>query len=137
MGRYVLDAFAVLALFNDEPGAPRVESILREAQAGRDDVFLTVVNLGESLYRLHQDRGPDAPGEAYAEILQWPVTLVVVDQDLALAASSHKALRKIGYMDAFAVALADRLRAVVITGDHDFDNALDVIEVEWLPQRPR
>ena len=139
MGRYVFDAFALLALLKDEPGAPQVESILREAEAGRDEVYFTVVNLGEALYRLYQDRGPNAPEEAYAEIIQWPATIVEVDRDLAIRASSHKAVRKVGYLDCFAVALAERLEAVVVTGDHDFDKALDVIKVDWLPQplRPR
>jgi predicted nucleic acid-binding protein len=135
--RYVFDAFALLALFKDEPGAPRVESILREAEAGQHEIYLTVVNLGEALYRLFQDRGPTAPEDAYAEIIQWPATIMEVDEELALRAASHKALRKIGYMDCFAVALAERMQALVVTGDHDFDSALDVIEVDWLPSPER
>jgi predicted nucleic acid-binding protein len=134
LARYVFDAFALLAYFKDEPGAPRVEEILLNARDGIDQVFMSVVNQGEVLYRLYQDEGREEPADALAVMGEWPLTLVGIDQSLALRASSLKALYRLGYMDCFAAALAEQLDATVVTGDLDFRVVNWFIPIEWLPR---
>ena len=135
MARFVLDAFALLAYFKDEPGAARVQSLLVNAREGRDQLFMTVVNLGEVLYRLHQDLGQQEPLDALALILEWPLELMAVDLELSLRASSLKALYRLGYQDCFAAALAEHLDAAVVTGDSDFKKLPQwLLPVDWLPE---
>jgi predicted nucleic acid-binding protein len=137
VARYVFDAFALLAYFKDEPGAARVEELLLNASAGTDELFMTVVNKGEVLYRIYQDRGREEPADALAAMGAWPLTFVEVNESLALRASGMKALYRLGYLDCFAATLAEDLGASLVTGDPDFQAIEWFLPIEWLPQQMR
>ena len=47
MATMVLDAHALMVLFNDEPGADEVERILLKAESGSPKLLMSVVNWGE------------------------------------------------------------------------------------------
>lgn len=49
-----------------------------------------------------------------------------------LDAAHIKAHHPISYADAFAVALAVRESAIVLTGDPEFEAVKTLVEVEWL-----
>lgn len=131
--RYVLDSFALLALFQDEPGAARVQELLDQA-AGRAPLYLTVVNLGEVLYTVEMGRGLQAALEALGTIDALPIRLAGVDRPLALRAARLKARTGMGYADCFAAALAEGFGAAVLTGDAGFAAVEGSVEVEWLPR---
>jgi ribonuclease VapC len=126
-----LDSYALLALFLDEPGAARVQQILGQADA---EVFLSVVNLGEVLYTMQTRRGRPAALQALDTIDASPIQLVDVDRPLALRAARLKATTRMGYADCFAAALAQTLRAAIVTGDSDFARVEGSVAVEWLPR---
>ena len=132
MPRYVLDSFAFLALFLDEPGAAKVQGLLEGASQGRDELFIPVVNLGEVLYTVENRRGLEAAQDTLAAVQQSPVRIVDVDQPLALSAARLKATTGMGYLDCFIVALAQQLEARLVTGDLDFKRIEDLVTVEWL-----
>jgi len=44
---YVLDSYALIAHFEDEPAGGNVGKILKAAQAGKTKLYLSVINLGE------------------------------------------------------------------------------------------
>lgn len=50
--RHMLDAHALIAFFEGEQGAGRVEQLLIEADRGDAELFLCVVNLGELWYAI-------------------------------------------------------------------------------------
>lgn len=54
-------------------------------------------------------------------LLQSPIRFVEVDNDLVWEAAEIKAAQVLAYADAFAVALTVRLKAVLVTGDPEFD----------------
>jgi predicted nucleic acid-binding protein len=137
MSLYVFDSFALIAYFKNEPAAPIVGSLLRDGDAGTHELYITAANLGEVAYRVYQELGEEASEQALSKMLQWPMVVIAVDQNLALKASSFKAMRGLGYLDCFAAALAERLDGIVATGDPDFEAVEDLVEVHWLPQRPR
>lgn len=58
--RYVLDTSAVLALRGNEPGADRVEALLRNGRARRTHILLSFMTRMEMLYRIAADEDPDA-----------------------------------------------------------------------------
>jgi predicted nucleic acid-binding protein len=132
---YVLDSFALLAFFQNEPGRRRVEALIDSHLGGVDRLSVTVVNLGETLYRLEFRHGRPASRSALMAIDQWGLDIVEVDRELALQASYIKASRRMGYLDAFVVALARRLEATVVTGDPDFHTVEDLVPIDWLQQR--
>jgi PIN domain nuclease of toxin-antitoxin system len=129
--RYVLDAFALMALFQEEPGAARVQSLIAEAESGEAELFMTVVNIGEVVYGLDIRRGTESAVLAIGAIDDSPIVAVAVDQSLAIKAAEVKASTGMGYLDSFVVALAGKLEATVVTGDPDFEKATDV-QIEWL-----
>jgi ribonuclease VapC len=132
--RYVLDSFALLAYLQDEAGAADVEQILLAAAAGEAAAAMTVVNLGEALYITEREQSIEAAQALLAAFDQLPITLTEVDRTLALEAAHVKAQQRISYADAFVVALARRLVAVVVTGDPEFAQVEPLVAVRWLPR---
>ncbi|MDR1728618.1 MAG: PIN domain-containing protein [Acidobacteriota bacterium] len=55
---YVLDSFALLAFFNDEPGGSAVREIFEHAQSHPSRLYLSAVNLSECLYIVERRLGP-------------------------------------------------------------------------------
>jgi len=55
MKRYVLDSYAMIAYFEDEPGADRVAKILRQLIQGKAKGYMSVVNWGEVYYNTMRD----------------------------------------------------------------------------------
>lgn len=130
--RYVLDAFALMAFIHAEPGAERVRELLHKGDAA--ELSLTTVNLAEVLYRVERDDGEEAADAVLARLTQeLPVRLVEADLDLSVRAARFKAVHPISLADCYAVALAERLDAVVVTGDPDFRRFEGRVAVEWLP----
>jgi PIN domain nuclease of toxin-antitoxin system len=54
MASKVLDAYALMAFFEDEPGADVVRNLLLKAEDGNLKLLISVVNLGEVWYSIAQ-----------------------------------------------------------------------------------
>ncbi len=131
--RYVLDSFALLAYFGAEPGESQVKAVLTRAVAGQVVTYLSVINLGEVAYITEREQGASATRRALAAIDQLPIKLIEADRRTALAAAHVKAHHPISYADAFVVALAQQMQAIILTGDPEFGKIADSVAVEWLP----
>lgn len=132
---YVLDSFALLAYLGGEPGAAAVEQLLQGARDQAVKLFLSLINLGEVYYITQRERGRDKAVETLVLLDQLPIRQEPIDRPLVLSAASIKARYAISYADAFAVGLAQRLKAPVVTGDPEFQKVAAVIKVVWLSQR--
>lgn len=111
---WVLDASAAICWLTDEPGAERMEEIL----AGDEPIVIHAVNLLEVQYNLL--RVGEKEWQAANQILRTTRIEVVRDMDddlLARAArlKAHQAPIALG--DVFAVALAQRQVATLLTTD--------------------
>jgi len=129
----VLDAFPLLAYFQNEPAGPEVAAILRRAQAGEVRLVIAAINLGEVTYRIIREKGFESAQEALAYIQANAIEVIDVDRELALSAAVLKANHRLGYADCFAAALAQRLNAAIVTGDPDFRQVEHLVTIEWLP----
>lgn len=127
---YVLDSFAVLAYLTAEAGMPRVREVLDEASAGRCTVYLSLINLGEVAYIVERERGLARAQETLGLIDQLPIEVLPATKEAVLAAAHVKAGHPLAYADAFAVAAAQTLDAVVLTGDPEFDSVRKIVRVE-------
>jgi len=134
---YVLDSFALLAYLEGEAGMPRVRSVLAGAEAQRHTVYLSLINLGETLYITERERGLVAARRTLGAVDQLPIQLVAVSRATVLEAAHVKAHFSISYADAFAVVAARDHRGVVMTGDPEFRPLANagLVAVEWLPRR--
>jgi len=110
---HVLDASAVLALLNEEPGAERVQALLE-----RDDCFVSVVNVTEVLSKL-SDHGLSLD-EARFVLDTLELAERSLDADLARSAAALRPLTRdqgLSLADRCCLALAGSLDAVAVTAD--------------------
>lgn len=131
---FVLDSYALMAYFGDEPGRVRLEQVLEYANDGSCRLLLCTINFGEVLYMTERHRGLVKAQKVQGLIESLPIILVNASRNLVLDAAHIKANHALSYADAFVVALAKREGAVVLTGDPEFQTVEDSIEIEWLPK---
>jgi uncharacterized protein len=134
MATKILDSWALMALFNDEPAADEVEKLLQKAGAGTHKLLMCVVNWGEIYYSVMRGASSEMAEQKEKEIAAMPIELVPVHADLHLArqAAMFKAAHKISYADAFAAALAKMRKAELVTGDLEFKALEKEIKINWL-----
>ena len=116
MSDIVLDASAILAFLQQEPGAARVESALLEERC-----HLLTINLAEVLSRLSDWQVPVA--EAEARITATDVELVPFDRELArLTADLRQHTRHLGLSlgDRACLALTRATSARALTADRSW-----------------
>jgi predicted nucleic acid-binding protein len=135
MATMVLDAHALMVLFNDEPGADEVERILLKAQSGSPKLLMSVVNWGEIYYSILRGASQEMAETKAHEIAGMQIELVPVDADdleLVRQAAAFKATRKMSYADCFAAALAKIKNAELVTGDREFKQLARDVKIHWL-----
>jgi predicted nucleic acid-binding protein len=129
MSTYVFDASAMLAYIYDEPGADRVEAILKDKDAV---VYLNAATLGEVFYDIMQEEGKEAALEALARIRNIGVKIVPLDETLALSTAALKGSSGIPYVDGMAAATALEYKATLVAADPDFERLEERIKIEWI-----
>jgi predicted nucleic acid-binding protein len=134
MATKVLDSWALIAFFEDEPAAEEVEKLLVKAEAGSHTLLLSVVNWGEIYYSTMRKVSKEAAEQKAREIAGLAIELVPVEADLHLVrqAAIYKATKKLSYADAFAAALAKIRNAELVTGNPEFKEIEDEIKIGWL-----
>jgi predicted nucleic acid-binding protein len=114
---HVLDSWAMLAFFQNEPSAGRVEKIINEAHASGADLMMSVVNVGEIWYSIARTHSPKQADSIIAELRTLRIAFIDVDWDLTQQAAVFKTKGKIAYADCFAAAVAKKFKADLVTGD--------------------
>ena len=134
-GSFVLDAYAVMAFIRDEPGGPRVKELILAASRGEVSLYLSLINYGEVLYSVERRWGEREVQRVISTLDTLPIKIMPVDRPLVMAAARIKARYPLSYADAFAVALAQKLGAAVVTGDPEFKKVEALIPIEWLVKK--
>jgi predicted nucleic acid-binding protein len=135
MATMVLDAHALMVLFNDEPGAEEIEKLLIKAESGSPQLLMSVVNWGEIYYSILRGASQEVADAKAHEIAGMQIELVPVDADdleLVRQAAAFKATRKMSYADCFAAALAKIKNAELVTGDREFKQLARDVKIHWL-----
>ena len=127
----VLDASAVLALMDGEPGEDAVAAVLPGAR-------LSAVNLAEVVSKL-AERGMPAE-QAHADALALGVDVVAFDGDLALDVGALRPLTRAAGLslgDRSCLALARAYQAAVLTTEARWEPVAKVLGVTVRNIRPR
>lgn len=128
----VLDSFALIAYFRDEPGAAAMENLLVAAGKMDSPLHMSDVNYAEVKYSILKKDGVEA-WTAAANVLQGlPIDFHGTNRVLADMAADLKARFKISLADAFAAALAKAKKAQLVTGDPEFRSLEKEITINWL-----
>lgn len=117
--RYVLDAYSLLAYFFDEPGGGRVRSLVEAGGCGAVELYTCVINFAETLYWTQRRRGSIAFSEVAAGMSALPINQVDIDQRLSVEAARLKASNPLALADCYAMALALRLEATLVTASSE------------------
>jgi ribonuclease VapC len=135
MKKYVMDSFAMIAFFEDEPGANKVTEILDALMKQKAKAFMSVVNWGEIYYNTMRVQGIEEAEDVIKQFNKYPIQLIEADQALTYEAAKLKGKHKIAYADCFAAALSLRLKAPIVTGDPEFKKLDDQVSIQWIDTR--
>jgi predicted nucleic acid-binding protein len=131
--RFVLDAWAILALLQrEEPAASRVRQLLKEAERDDLELFMSIINLGEVIYRVGKVKGEQEAMETADTIGRLSLTITQATEQAVFAAARFKMRYVISYADAFAAATTKDLDAILVTGDPELIHLECHIKVEKL-----
>jgi ribonuclease VapC len=128
----VLDSFALLALFRDEPGGETVSLLLERAGQRDQPVHMTEVNYAEVQYIVRMKDGESAWAAVARQLQTAPIEFHPADRRLADLAADFKARFKMSLADAFAAALAKERKCELVTGDPEFKALEKEIKIAWL-----
>src|ERR1039457_6257535 len=129
MATKVLDSWALIAFFEDEPAAEAVEKILEQAASERHKLLISVVNWGEVYYNTMREVSQEAAEQKLKDLAAMPIEIVGVDLHLTKQAAIYKATCKMSYADCFGAALAKIKNAEFVTGDPEFKEVEKEIKI--------
>ncbi len=129
---FVLDAFALIAHFEAEPGGEKVSRLLIDAGEGEISLAISMMNVGELVYIVSREQGIDKAKTVLADLRAFPITIYDATEERILAAAWLKAKYPISYADAFAASLAIELDAPLVTGDPEFKTIKEKLSLFWL-----
>lgn len=129
----VLDAWALLAyLQGEEPAASHVLRRLEQALVGNTRLLISIINLGEVIYRVGKVKGEKEAWETLNQLRRLPVQVLSATDDVVWLAVDLKMRYPISYADAFAAATALHYNAVLLTGDPELLRLGDRLSLEAL-----
>jgi ribonuclease VapC len=132
MATKVLDSYALMAFFEDEPGADTVRGLILKAEEDGIKLAMSVVNLGEVWYSIARTNSPETADQYIGEVNGMAIEVVDVDWELTRQAAAFKSNGNISYADCFAAALAKSRKAELVTGDKEFKCLEDQIKIAWI-----
>ncbi len=122
MSLFVVDSFALIAFFRNEPGGKAMLSYLESAYDKSITLAICTYNLGEIYYMLCRKESPAKAEEVLYETVHLPIDIYQPDWELTYEAAKLKAAGSLSYADAHAAALSLHLHATLLTGDREFDS---------------
>ncbi|NBC64382.1 MAG: PIN domain-containing protein [Bacteroidetes bacterium] len=128
----VFDTWPLMALFDNEPSAPEVEKIITDSSRGDFKLSLSVINLGEIWYSYARIFSEPFADELRVKIKAMNFDIISVNWQMTQIAARFKVAGGISYADCFAAALAKSKDAPLVTGDREFEQLKDEIEIIWV-----
>ncbi len=128
----VLDSWSLMAFFEDEPGAERVETLLLDAEKSGQPLLMSVINWGEVWYSIARRQGKKIAEQFIQDIDKMAIEIVDVDLTLTRIAAEIKSKHKMSFADCFAAALSKQQKAELVTGDKEFKQVEGAINIAWV-----
>jgi len=122
MKKIVFDSYALIAFFRQEAGYEAVRDLLVKTAADEVEGYITTINIGEVYYMICRKSNQKNAETALDALLKFPLQIVEADLKLSLEAAKLKAKYTLSYADAFAAALTIGRKAILVTGDDEFES---------------
>jgi PIN domain nuclease of toxin-antitoxin system len=134
--KYILDACALIAYLNDEPGADIVSNFLEQMENRFVSLLLHKVNLLEVYYGYYRERGKSLADEMFGDVLDSGIQILGdISNDMLMEAGRFKGSYSISLGDSILLAVASVSGSAVLTCDHhEFDvvEKAEMIAFEWI-----
>lgn len=128
----VLDSWAIMAYFQDEPAGEKVANIIADAHDDDIPLLISIVNAGEIWNIITRKTSAADADQAIRQIQDLGIKFVDADWDLAHGAGYFKLRNKMSFADCAAAALAKQRKAHLVTGDSEFKQVEQEITINWL-----
>ena len=128
----VFDSSALIALLEGEKKGAQVIDILSKAVAEQTEIYVSVINWGEIMYVAEQKRGQEHRKKLEEAIDKMGLEIADVNRETVNQAIFFKAHYHLDYADSFAASLAFLKKAVLVTGDRDFERIKSQVSVHLL-----
>jgi ribonuclease VapC len=116
----VLDSYSLLAYLYMEKGYDIILDLFEQAIEQQIKHLISSVNWAEVSYIVERKSGKKRWADVKKQILDLPIEIISVDQNLAEIAATFKAKGGISLADCFAAALAKQKNLTLFTGDPEF-----------------
>jgi predicted nucleic acid-binding protein len=127
----LLDSSALLTLIEDEPGADRVEEVLRSLPC-----LIPWLALLEVHYVTQQEEGVDEAERRLALLEHLPAEILwEADDSVLRSAAGLKAVHRISLADAVMAGFAATRQATLLHKDPEFEAVRGYVELEALPYK--
>ncbi len=132
MKTYILDSYAVISFFEDEIGADKVATVLNEIIKKNAKGLMSIINWGELYYSTLREAGGAAAKKVIDKFNQYPIQLIDADKIQTFEAAKLKGKYRISYADCFAAALSIQYKAILVTGDREFEKLTSSLKIIWI-----
>ncbi len=129
---FVLDSCLLLAFLRKEKNWKEIKKFLEKAQQNEINIFISWMNLSEVYYKVYRKQGQSKANKTLAIIKSLPIEIILPEEETFLKAGKFKGEHPIAFVDCFTAALAEEKRAKIITGDPEFEELENDIEMVWL-----
>ena len=117
---YVLDACALIALLNEEKGADTISTLMKQASAGTDRLFMSSIQVMEVYYDRIYVKGYEFAETVLESIYSSPITVLHdISRDIIKEAGRFKTSYSMSLGDSFAAATAKSIGATLVTKDEE------------------
>lgn len=131
-GAYVLDTSAILAFYQDEPGADVVEGIFCARERGQAVIFVSYLTVYELIYLAMFRRGCEEACSFLIELRNLEMEEIWPDEDLLWEAAQIKSQGGLSVADSFVAATALQKNAVLVHKDLEFQRLEGKIRMQSL-----
>jgi predicted nucleic acid-binding protein len=131
---YVLDACALLAFLNDEPGAEAIENLLNQSATKESIVAMSIANLLEVFYGQLKKKGPKIAQAVLSVVEAYSVTIIdTISESVFYKAARIKAGYKCSLADAIGIGVAADMSGTFVTSDGEMTpiDQQEPIEFFW------
>lgn len=129
---YVLDTWAVIAYLEDEPSGERVEDLIATAHEEQIPIYMSVVNVGEVWYTVAREVSEEEANVSVKLLRDLRIQFEDADWELTQEAALFKCKHRMSYADCYAAALAKLKKANLVTGDVEFRQIEQAVNIQWV-----
>ena len=131
----VLDTWAIIAFYEDEPAGRRVSDVIADANEHGIPLWMSVVNAGEVWYVIARRTSGAEADATISELVSLGIRLDNAEWKSSRQAALFKSKHAMSYANAFAAALAFQKNAHIVTGDQEFKQVEKDISIVWLGRK--